>query len=112
MDAPGVARVKDILQSSVLAQKLETPSSPSSPQPSVADLESRIARVMTKEQELSETNLKIRTHSGPSPSPAGPSSPEQPAHQTGRNTPCACNSGKKYKRCCGLGAPPVYQNAA
>jgi len=24
----------------------------------------------------------------------------------GRNEPCPCNSGKKYKRCCGVGAAP------
>lgn len=31
----------------------------------------------------------------------------------GRNEPCPCNSGKKYKRCCGVGAAPklsVSQN--
>jgi uncharacterized protein YecA (UPF0149 family) len=28
-----------------------------------------------------------------------------------RNAPCPCNSGKKYKRCCGVDAPPLY-NAA
>ncbi len=25
---------------------------------------------------------------------------------TGRNEPCPCGSGKKYKRCCGVSAPP------
>lgn len=25
-----------------------------------------------------------------------------------RNAPCPCKSGQKYKRCCGRGAPPVY----
>jgi len=29
------------------------------------------------------------------------------AHQAGRNDPCPCGSGKKYKRCCGKFAPPV-----
>ncbi|HWW64228.1 MAG TPA: SEC-C metal-binding domain-containing protein, partial [Sphingomonadaceae bacterium] len=24
------------------------------------------------------------------------------ARKTGRNQPCPCGSGKKYKRCCGL----------
>jgi uncharacterized protein len=25
----------------------------------------------------------------------------RPAHKIGRNTPCSCGSGKKYKKCCG-----------
>lgn len=30
----------------------------------------------------------------------------------GRNTPCICGSGIKFKRCCGKGAPAVLNNAA
>lgn len=26
--------------------------------------------------------------------------------KTGRNEPCPCGSGKKFKRCCGSGSPP------
>jgi hypothetical protein len=29
-----------------------------------------------------------------------------------RNAPCPCNSGEKYKRCCGRNAPPILQKAA
>jgi hypothetical protein len=37
-----------------------------------------------------------------------PSRPERPAApapaaKVGRNDPCPCGSGEKYKRCCGLG---------
>jgi len=32
--------------------------------------------------------------------------------EPGRNTPCPCKSGQKYKRCCGSGAPPIYKLAA
>ena len=28
--------------------------------------------------------------------------PARPSHKVGRNEPCPCGSGKKYKRCCGL----------
>jgi len=31
---------------------------------------------------------------------------EQSGEQIGRNEPCPCKSGKKYKRCCGVGAAP------
>lgn len=29
-----------------------------------------------------------------------------------RSAPCPCNSGKKYKRCCGAGAPPAQHTSA
>ena len=35
----------------------------------------------------------------------------QTAH-VGRNSPCPCGSGKKYKRCCGINAPPIIHRAA
>lgn len=30
--------------------------------------------------------------------------PQKPitVNKTGRNDPCTCNSGKKYKKCCGV----------
>ena len=31
----------------------------------------------------------------------GPATALQPAGKTGRNAPCPCGSGKKFKRCCG-----------
>jgi hypothetical protein len=31
---------------------------------------------------------------------------------TPRSAPCPCNSGQKYKRCCGRNAPPALQRAA
>ena len=37
-------------------------------------------------------------------------SPRQP--EVGRNSPCPCGSGLKYKRCCGVNAPPVLNKAA
>ncbi len=30
-----------------------------------------------------------------------------PAEQIARSAPCPCNSGEKYKRCCGKQAPPI-----
>ena len=32
--------------------------------------------------------------------------------EVGRNSPCPCGSGLKYKRCCGVNAPPILNNAA
>jgi hypothetical protein len=39
-------------------------------------------------------------------------SPAAANHEIGRNTPCPCGSNQKYKRCCGLNAPPVLSKAA
>ncbi len=35
-----------------------------------------------------------------------------PPVSIGRNSPCSCGSGVKYKRCCGKGAPAVLNLAA
>ncbi|MDB3958414.1 SEC-C metal-binding domain-containing protein, partial [Opitutales bacterium] len=51
--------------------------------------------------------------SAPSASAPPPSAPSAPpvatpvvrdAPKVGRNDPCPCGSGKKYKKCCGIGA--------
>jgi hypothetical protein len=34
-----------------------------------------------------------------------------PYPDTARNAACPCGSGKKYKRCCGVDAPPVLYAA-
>jgi hypothetical protein len=38
-----------------------------------------------------------------------PTPRQQTPHNTviARNAPCPCNSGEKYKRCCGKTAPPI-----
>ncbi len=52
-----------------------------------------------------------------------PATPAQPAksticetnsqpHDVGRNSPCPCGSGLKFKRCHGVNAPPILNNAA
>ena len=35
-----------------------------------------------------------------------------PQPEVGRNSPCPCGSGQKYKRCCGVNAPPILNHAA
>jgi preprotein translocase subunit SecA len=41
---------------------------------------------------------------GASPQPQGPRKPVHVEHKAGRNDPCPCGSGKKYKHCHGVGA--------
>ena len=45
--------------------------------------------------EVKETNLEQAKAAG------GPSGPKHAAKKVGRNDPCPCGSGKKYKQCCG-----------
>ena len=33
----------------------------------------------------------------------GPKEPAKAKDKIGRNDPCPCGSGKKYKKCCGMG---------
>ncbi|MDD3776863.1 MAG: preprotein translocase subunit SecA [Actinomycetota bacterium] len=59
------------------------------------------AKVVTKKQEPRPNPLENISTSGPSQ--AVPAKPKQVPHQdkVGRNDPCPCGSGKKYKKCCG-----------
>ena len=57
------------------------------PKAAVIDIETKITAVLQKEQKIQ-------------------------SHPVGRNTPCPCKSGQKYKRCCGKGAAPIYNLAA
>ena len=41
-----------------------------------------------------------------------PGSQRKTSGQTPRNAQCPCNSGQKFKRCCGKDAPPVLNQAA
>ena len=72
----------------------------------------------------SDTPLRHPTRKGrvadPGPAAAPDPQPQQnqnfakrnPQQEVGRNSPCPCGSGLKYKRCCGVNAPPILNNAA
>ena len=45
-----------------------------------------------------ETNLEQAKAAG------GPAGPRKVVRKVGRNDPCPCGSGKKYKNCCGKNA--------
>jgi uncharacterized protein YecA (UPF0149 family) len=44
--------------------------------------------------------------------PAKPALVTRQVPEIGRNAPCPCGSGNKYKRCCGTAAPPLLGRAA
>ena len=57
------------------------------------------ARIMESKQ--STTNIGLGADRGPSPQRAGKPQPVVAAEKVGRNEPCPCGSGKKYKHCHG-----------
>ena len=63
-----------------------------------------------------KTALGIDTPAEPEsatePAPLPATKPEPPKHEIARNAACPCGSGTKYKRCCGINAPPILGRAA
>ena len=57
------------------------------------------ARIMESKQ--STTNIGLGADRGPSPQRAGKPQPVVAAEKVGRNEPCPCGSGKKFKHCHG-----------
>lgn len=49
---------------------------------------------------------EIKSETSPESTPESTSMAGSPAKVLGRNEPCPCGSGKKYKRCCGVAAAP------
>ncbi len=49
-----------------------------------------------------ETGSNQATDSNPAPGKQAPNNPVRVTKKPGRNDPCPCGSGKKYKNCCGM----------
>jgi hypothetical protein len=102
LDLPGLISAKDVLRLRRLKNASELKNEPKSLDLETigADLHGQIEKEQRKQlaefalRQKNAANLKIRTH------------------LPGRNTPCPCKSGQKFKRCCGSGAQPVYNLAA
>lgn len=58
--------------------------------------ESVIEPMILRHHEMFPNMPRLDSQETPSPAPR-----EEMYPGTGRNEPCPCNSGKKYKRCCG-----------
>ena len=59
---------------------------------------------------FSDQDTSFCKNTQPAPRSTPQSVPE--SRQIGRNTPCPCASGRKFKRCCGKDAPPLLNFAA
>ena len=68
----------------------------------------RVENIKLREEEMQQL-----TYSGGEEEPnQRPSSPRRTQAKVGRNDPCPCGSGKKYKKCHGMpGAPPLGSEA-
>jgi preprotein translocase subunit SecA len=68
----------------------------------------RVENIKLREEEMQQL-----TYSGGEEEPnQRPSSPRRKEAKVGRNDPCPCGSGKKYKKCHGMpGAPPLGSEA-
>jgi preprotein translocase subunit SecA len=68
----------------------------------------RVENIKLREEEMQQL-----TYSGGEEEPnQRPSSPRKAQAKIGRNDPCPCGSGKKYKKCHGMpGAPPLGSEA-
>jgi hypothetical protein len=109
--------VSDLIRTEAQSQTNNLASSPKH----VSDLIRTEAQSQTNNQWSMGSNCKPAAAPTPAPAKPAPSSPKQPLpglirtepgaqmrtngrRNTPRNAPCPCNSGQKFKRCCGNGA--------
>ena len=72
--------------------------------------EQAIQRVQVlKESKGGRMNLAFEQGRTKAPEKPEPQTPIRNAVKVGRNDPCPCGSGKKYKKCCGAGQSDAEQ---
>lgn len=86
---PGITRVRDVVN---LKKRTRTEAPKPETAPNAAEVESQIAALMSHEQKLQSSDLKIRTH---------------PGLTFAEFALCPCGSGEKREHCCRKDALPV-----
>jgi uncharacterized protein len=66
-----------------------------------SDDETRLAALSAAGEAVHDIYLGWRGIGLPAPQPVALDIPLAPVSEAGRNEPCPCGSGKKYKKCCG-----------
>ena len=101
---PGVASLKTLLPGLKLPKKQAQPEATNQPDrpdpPTVADSEATL-HAQLQEEERRELNEYFKDNPDETPEQAASPAPVPLRPATGRNALCPCNSGLKYKRCCG-----------
>lgn len=66
-------------------------------------IQEEVARVILRVQLAAKPERRSVAVANPTPPSGGTAvhGPKAAAQKVGRNDPCPCGSGKKYKRCCG-----------
>ena len=101
---PGVASLKTLLPGLKLPKKHAQPEATNQPDrpdpPTVADSEATL-HAQFQEEERRELNEYFKDNPDETPEQAASPAPAPLRPAAGRNALCPCNSGLKYKRCCG-----------
>ncbi len=101
---PGVASLKTLLPGLKLPKKQAQPEATNQPDrpdpPTVADSEATL-HAQFQEEERRELTEYFKDNPDETPEQAASPAPVPLRPATGRNALCPCNSGLKYKRCCG-----------
>ncbi|RUM38454.1 MAG: preprotein translocase subunit SecA, partial [Desulfobulbus sp.] len=63
--------------------------------------EDEVARLEEEQRRQRERELEMAKISGGGTEDTGPKTVRRQEEKVGRNAPCPCGSGKKYKKCCG-----------
>jgi preprotein translocase subunit SecA len=72
--------------------------------PSEDELAARRAAEEARRRQLARALQERHAASAAEPAQAQPSTVTREAPKVGRNAPCPCGSGRKYKQCCGVRA--------
>ena len=82
------------------APTVASPGSEAAASPEEATPASALARQIEQRQRRQQQNLQFQA----GPAQAEPPKPVRAGVKVGRNDPCPCGSGKKYKKCHGVSA--------
>ena len=93
----GLASTKELVQVARAAVKPSGRSKNEPDEAAIRDIEARLDAHFARTDDAELSEMKKRSQSGHS---------TLPHPVTGRNSACPCGSGEKYKRCCGVTAPP------
>ncbi|MCC6586339.1 MAG: SEC-C domain-containing protein [Bryobacterales bacterium] len=97
------------------ARAILNPAAPPPPMANLQQLQHFAKRTASTPDPCPERQRRVTDPTAPTPSnPAKSTLCETNSHapDVGRNSPCPCGSGLKFKRCCGVNAPPILNKAA
>jgi len=67
-----------------------------------SEIITRLFKIQVQRSQEAEVTRARRTNLNYNRGDSAPTQPVTKGKKTGRNDPCPCGSGKKYKKCCGI----------